>query len=208
MTHLLSAALLAGAQFLAIRTAIRCRERWRSPASFEHQIPGHAAVGRLPSERFSPGSLGGTGRSKSFAMDCINVPRPSGLERTTSTPAAETSEAAARSLNRVNRMIFTFGIACFSTEAASIPLRFGIAKSKRIKSGSRIFAFAMASRPSTASPHTLRPWVSRKVETRVRMVALSSAMRMRFGADARRRAVLGTAQCNGCDTMSGIQINM
>ena len=103
----------------------------------------------------------------------------SSFERTKSIPIAEASDLPRPSTFIVNRMIRTPGLVRFKIDAASMPLRFGIARSRSTTSGRSFLAFSTASTPELASAQTLNAvWFSTKVRSRTRMLGLSSAMRM------------------------------
>jgi hypothetical protein len=103
------------------------------------------------------------------------------LERTKSTAIAEASDLLIISSYMVNNISGTSGIVRFKTLAASAPFMRGIAKSKIIKSGFSSFAFSIASTPSVASPQISKHvWFSTKARMSVRIVQLTSAIRMHF----------------------------
>ena len=93
----------------------------------------------------------------SFRMHSTSLFIPSSLSITASIPSAEGTDLPNNSAYRVNTTIRTLGIKLLKAQAVSTPSIPGIDKSKSTKSGWNVVAFAIASVPSIASPHTENP---------------------------------------------------
>jgi hypothetical protein len=105
----------------------------------------------------------------------------SAFEMTTFTPAAVACLGNTSFACREHRITGTWSMISCRTRAASSPFIAGIDKSNTIKSGRSAFAFSIASRPSTASPHTFQSSLNSRIFRMARQITgLSSTSKIRF----------------------------
>src|SRR5216683_1071237 len=145
------------------------------------------SMNRLPSQKLISRLEIFIQRQIDYAAVCVSrlraapttVVTGSDFEMTEDTPSREACCSTYLSPKALYIISRTPGIKRFSTRAASRPFITGIDMSKTIKSGRNCWAFSIASRPFSASPHISKSSSRSNIShSALRMKALSSTIKI------------------------------